>query len=72
MSQSAATAIEVAEQRALAMAALAEPQRDMMIALGILSGVVVDGRRRFERLTIGPLVETITVFEGTFGPGEGG
>jgi hypothetical protein len=54
------------------MAALAEPQRDMMIALGILSGVVVDGRRRFERLTIGPLVETITVFEGTFGPGEGG
>lgn len=35
--------------RAREMAALAEPDRDMRIALGILWGVVIDGRERFRR-----------------------
>lgn len=40
------------------MAALAPQQRDMMIAMGILSGTVIDARKWFEResLTIGPLL----------------
>jgi hypothetical protein len=52
------------------MAALPLSERNMMIALGILSGVVIDARRIFsETVTIGPLMaETTLVFEGTYGP----
>jgi hypothetical protein len=52
----AVTSNEVAEQRAREMAALNPAERSVRIALGILSGVVVDARASFERpVTIGPL-----------------
>jgi len=44
---SAANSREVAELRAREMAALDPAVRDVRIALGILTGVVTDGRSRF-------------------------
>jgi hypothetical protein len=53
---SAAISNEVAELRAREMAALDPAERSVLIALGILSGVVVDARKEFERpITVGPL-----------------
>ena len=46
---SVAISAEVAEQRAREMAALNPAERNVLVALGILSGVVLDARRRFER-----------------------
>jgi hypothetical protein len=50
---SAAITNEVAEQRAREMAALDLADRNVRIAVGIISGVVTDGRKRFAATSVG-------------------
>jgi hypothetical protein len=62
------------EVRACAMTRLPERDRNVLIALGVLQRVVIDARARFDRdfISLGPLAETVTVFEGLYGPGDCG
>jgi hypothetical protein len=55
------------------MADLSERDRNVMIALGVLQGRVIDARRHFDQDFIEidlPDVVTTTVFEGVYGPGD--
>ena len=56
----AAAIAEEPESRAREMAALLPRHRDMMIALGILSGEVIDARERFRFAGVGlPTARTV-------------
>jgi hypothetical protein len=72
--------ITAAEQlaRADAMEAMPECERDIAIALGVMTNQVIDARHRFDPDRLLPGLDdlfrdavTTTVFDGTFFPGDG-
>lgn len=67
--------MEDAARRARAMEALPEPERDVLVAVGVARGEVIDARCRFDPDRLLPTLEdlfanavTTVIFEGVFGP----